>query len=308
MPKIFDKDLIDFVKLIRYSSVGFFFVSFLIPLIAYQNLQITGLEVGVVLSLQVIGATISTPIAGFLADRITNRPKLILLGGLGRSISYIMLFNSLIFSNYWIMAASTFVVGVGAGFFWTPFEALISDATRYEKRSEIFGVFNQQIGIGEFIGASIGFSILALSVTIGLPMPIAYSSLILFGAANIYAGYKVMYLAPKIRLIDIEPAKTNEKDIGSSQNKGKRRIAGVFVLLLGILFVEHMIGSLVGPFLELFLLKNITDNPLEIVLAYIPGAILSMVLAPRIGRAVDKLNPSYLLGVASLIGAITTWL
>ena len=111
-------------------------------------------------------------------------------------------------------------------------------------------------------------------------------------------------LAPKVKYVDTEETNDSQQ-LG---NNLKRSVIVVFIILLVILFLENMVGSLVGSFLEFFLLENITDNISFLILAYVPGAILSILLAPRIGRIADRINPSYVLGIASTIGAVTTWL
>ncbi|MHA1217210.1 MAG: MFS transporter [Candidatus Heimdallarchaeaceae archaeon] len=40
----------------------------------------------------------------------------------------------------------------------------------------------------------------------------------------------------------------------------------------------------------------------------IPGGVVSILLAPKLGKLADKLNPVYTLGAASILGAVMTWL
>jgi len=192
------------------------------------------------------------------------------------------------------------------GFFWIPFETTVADATEYEHRSEAFGIFSQQPGIGGFKGATIGFAVLWTTYSLNFSSEIIYSAiafspLLLYGISNIYAGIRVLQLTPKIKFIDI--VETDER-----KKAAKRSIIYSFILLLVVLFIEALIGSLVGSFLEFFLLENITQNIQFIIIAYVPGGILSVILAPRLGKIADKLNPKYTLGAISVLGALMTWL
>jgi len=296
-----DPRLLKLIRQIRYSAAGFYFLGFLIPIVSYLSLEIGGIELGFVVSLQTIGFTISSLFAGFLSNNRTLRAKLIFMASIGRFISYLLLYFSFLYTLYWMMALGTFILGFGAGFFWTPFGATVADATEYEYRSEAFGIFSQQSGIGGFIGATIGFTVIGFVEVVGNTAAIAFSPLILYGIANIYAGIRVLQLAPRIEYVDIEEKAAISKIT-------QRKIIYSFIFLLFILFIEYFIGALVGPFIQYFLLENITQEIMFIMLAYAPGSILSIIFAPRIGRIADKLNPRYTLSIASVLGAIMTWL
>ena len=175
-----DFTLYKLIKQIRYNALGFYFLSFVIPIISYINLDISGIEFGFIFSLQLIGYAISSPFAGYLADRRKYRRFLIFGGSAGRFVSYILLYIAFIYLNYWLMVVGLFILGFGAGFFWTPFEATVSDATEYENRSEAFGIFRQQSGIGGFIGATIGFSLLWSGYEYGLSTAFIFSPLLLY--------------------------------------------------------------------------------------------------------------------------------
>lgn len=304
--KAMDQNLFRLIKQMRFSSVGFYFISFLIPIISFTNLEISGVQLGLVFSLRTIGYTISALLAGFLSNRRELRPKLIFGASVGRFISYFLLYFSFIFNLYWMMVLGMLILGLGVGFFWTPFQTTVADATKYEHRSEAFGIFSQQSGIGGFIGASLGFTILwtasefTFSSTLTYSI-IAFSPLLIYAVSNIYAGIRVMQLTPKIEFIDI--IETDER-----KKIAKKAIIYSFVLLLIVLFIEALIGSLVGSFVEFFLLDNITQDIRFIIIAYAPGGIVSVLLAPRLGKIADKLNPKYTLAFMSVLGSIMTWL
>eukprot|EP01130_Rhizamoeba_saxonica_P001822 TRINITY_DN11658_c0_g1_i1.p1 TRINITY_DN11658_c0_g1~~TRINITY_DN11658_c0_g1_i1.p1 ORF type:complete len:547 (-),score=75.92 TRINITY_DN11658_c0_g1_i1:40-1611(-) len=92
------------------------------------------------------------------------------------------------------------------------------------------------------------------------------------------------------------------------------------ILLLILILAESLVGSVVRPFIVVYLKENVkplwshlgtnntnievTDN--ELVLAYAPGGIISMILAPQLGKLADVVKIRYLLSLASVLGAVVT--
>jgi predicted MFS family arabinose efflux permease len=207
------------------------------------------------------------------------------------------------------MVLGTLSLGFAAGFFWSPLRAIVSDATEYRYRSEAFGIHSQQIGIGAFYGAFLGFGIFFLASETGLGYEGMFASLLVYALANLLAGYQILRIAPLVPLVDVGERKDQQIEMEEvrATSLGNNVIV-FFILLLVILFVGSMIGALVAPFLEVFLLKNITMDPVSMSLAYIPGGIVSMFVAPRLGGIADRIKPAYVLSITSVIGATTTWL
>ena len=172
-----NRDLFNLVKQLKFSSVGFYFLSFLIPIVSFLNLEISGLQFGFIFSLRTIGFAVSSLLAGFLSNTRTLRSKLIFGASIGRFVSYVLIYFSFMFNLYWMMTLGMFILGVGAGFFWTPFETTVADATEYEHRSEAFGIFSQQTGIGGFMGATVGFSVLWVVSEYSFSSNVIYSAI-----------------------------------------------------------------------------------------------------------------------------------
>ncbi|MFX1536883.1 MAG: MFS transporter [Promethearchaeota archaeon] len=313
MTSKFDSNLRALVTQVRYNSLGFFFVSFIIPIIAYLNFGVDALQMGLLFSLQIVGATISGPLIGLLADRRKLRAKLIFIGSFGRMLAYFLLYLSIIFRGYWLMAISTFSLGFAAGFFWSPLRAIISDATEYQYRSEAFGILSQQTGMGTFYGAIVGFFILITASEASLGPEWAYAGLLVFGLANVYAGIKILRITPKVPLVDINEQKemlprVKDEIKEYSTTSLRTNLVVAFVIFLVILFVESVIGSLIAPFVELFILENITDSIITVAWLYAPAGFISMLVAPKLGEFADKVRPRYWLSLTSVLGALTTWL
>ncbi len=108
-----DTNLFKLIKQLRFSAVGFYFISFLIPIISFLNLKISGLQLGFVFSLRTIGFTASALFAGFLSNKRKLRPKLIFGASSGRFVSYILIYFSFVFNIYWMMTLGMFILGLG---------------------------------------------------------------------------------------------------------------------------------------------------------------------------------------------------
>ncbi|MFX1250304.1 MAG: MFS transporter [Promethearchaeota archaeon] len=313
MTSKFDSNLRALVTKVRFNSLGFFFISFIIPIIAYLDFGVDALQMGMLFSLQIVGATISGPLIGLLADRRKLRAKLIFIGSVGRLLAYVLLYLSIIFQGYWLMAISTFSLGFAAGFFWSPLRAIISDATEYQYRSEAFGILSQQTGMGTFYGALVGFTILITANEASLGPEWAYVGLLVFGLANVYAGIQILRITPRVPLIDISEQKemlprVKDEIKEYSTTSLRTNLVVAFVIFLVILFVESIIGSLIAPFVELFILANITEDIITVAWLYAPAGFISMLVAPKLGEIADKVRPRYWLSLTSILGALTTWL
>ncbi|NIQ04294.1 MAG: MFS transporter [Candidatus Korarchaeota archaeon] len=199
---------------------------------------------------------------------------------------------------------------MGTSFFWVPLQTILSDATEYKYRSEAFGVYSQQIGMGVFFGATFGFFIFGWASGTGGGSALMYSPLLIYGVVNVYGGLRALKLAPMVPLLELPAEHTDsftEHQEEDSNSFGDTLFWLSLIFLFAIVFLEQMIGSLVAPFLEVFLLKYISGDPMNIAIAYAPGAVLSFVLAPKMGKIADKINPRYWLASTSALGALTTW-
>ena len=94
---------------------------------------------------------------------------------------------------------------------------------------------------------------------------------------------------------------------------GNGMIAKGFILILILLGIEAFVGSLIKPFILLYLSKRITDNTTLLSLAYVPGGLLSVLFAPYLGKGIDLcgtmkngLKARYFLSILSIIGCLVT--
>ena len=298
MPKKYTKDFHKLAGLVTYNSFGFFFLDFIIPFIAVELLHISGTEMGLLFSFRIIGYFFSSSFVGLLADRYSRR-NLIIIGSTGRGIAYFIMYGAIVLINLpWLLLSNLFL-GFMAGFFWIPFDALIADKSAKENRSQAYGIRTSAQGTGVFIGASIGFFILWNFEPNTLLM---YSSIPIFGLANFYASWKAYKVITNEKIESIEPPSQIETIPTTYNVVSPRKMYAGIALLAFVIFLDAINGSLAKPFIIPYFLNNFTNSVSITSFVYIPVGLVSILLAPRLGKLVDKVK------ICSMIGALVTYL
>jgi ACDE family multidrug resistance protein len=150
------------LKLAALSGVPFIMVlgnSMLIPAfpIIERELNITQLQVGLMITLFSIPAGLTIPILGFVSDKIGRKkvivPALILyaIGGLISGAAPLILT-----SPYWMIIAGRIVQGIGAGGTGPIAMALVSDIFKGNERSKALGIIEAANGLGKIISPIVG--------------------------------------------------------------------------------------------------------------------------------------------------------
>ncbi|MHA2287945.1 MAG: MFS transporter [Promethearchaeota archaeon] len=317
-------DFMSMIRIIFWNSIGFFFFSFLIPYVTVQLLGASKTELGVAFSIQTIGGLLSSPLVGFLTDRV-SRKRLILIGSFGRATCYVLMYLGIILSSFSIFTVGMFVLGFFAGFFWTPLDTLISEKSNKNNRSFAFGKRGSMIGRGNFVGSIISFMIFGLfNLFMSDNLFLVYSPLLLFAISNIFGGFifhfkvdeKLTFDKHVFNLFpsDVEPSiVTKEPVIPESPIKPKRKLAAGFFIGFGVLVIAFMTSninqSLAYPFFQVYLIEElkITD-PTLVMMIYFPSQIISLLLAPKIGKIADQINPVLGVAIVSSMGAFVTLL
>jgi MFS family permease len=299
------------LKIVILNSLGFFFIGFLVPIIARYNMFATAIQISLIVSFQVLGRTISGTITGFLTDRMKSRKKLVLIGSIGRGTSYFIIYTAIILNSIMLLGIGTFALGFMAGVFWVPFNTLIAEKSNKDNRSEAYGKRNSSNAIGQMIGGVIGFILLMILEFFTSNPFLLYASIPIFGIANFYAGFKFN------REVD-ESIKFNEPSENITnplieENKEKHaKLAGPIILgsifLMSVLFLSNINGSIAKPFLNIFVIETIESNIQLVTWAYLPAGIVATLLAPKLGKLVDKFRPAIGITVTSTLGALVTWL
>ncbi len=305
----FTSDFNSMIYIAILNSLGFFFLGFLVPVISRQNMNATGLEIGLIVSAMVIGYTISSSFVGIITDRTKSKRFLIFLGSIGRGFSYVVFYISIIINSMIGMWVGMFILGFWAGFFWIPFDTLISEKSNKNNRSQAFGKRDSANATGQVIGGLVGFGIL-LTVGIFTDNPyLLYSAILIFGISNFIAG--IMFL----RYVDESIKFSNEENSSDSSNDKfdtsvfkfpRPMLIGLIILFLVVLLAS-INGNLAKPFLNIYILENLSNDLYIVILIYLPAGLLATFLAPKLGVMVDKLEPRIAIVLLSLSGSIITW-
>jgi len=317
-------DFIPMIRIIFWNSMGFFFFSFLIPHVINQLLEASPTELGLAFSIQMIGGLLSAPLVGYLTDRVSKK-LLILIGSFGRAACYILMYIGILLSSLLLFTAGMFVLGFFVGFFWTPLDTLISEKSNKANRSFAFGKRGGMIGKGNLVGSIISITIFSLA-NIFVPENyfLVYSPLILFALSNILGGFIFHFkvdekLTFDKHIFNLFPSSvetsivSKEPVISKAPLKSGNNLAIGFFIGFSVLVIAFMSSnfnqSLAFPFFQGYLnIKLKIVDPTLVMLIYFPSQIISLLLAPKIGKIADKINPVLGMAFVSGLGAFVTLL
>jgi DHA1 family multidrug resistance protein-like MFS transporter len=321
-----DKITPDFVPMIRivfWNSLGFFFFWFLIPYVSLQLLGVDKFELGIAFAFQTFGGLLSSPLVGYLTDRVSKK-LLVLIGSFGRGAAYAVMYIGILIISMPIFTAGLFVLGFFVGFFWSPLYALMSEKSHKSYRSSAFGKQGGMLGKGNFVGSILSFIIFGLAnlFTPGNRL-IIYSPLLLFTASNIYAGIIFNRQVDEFLTYEIHKGENNSMDEIKNNSQKSETIGendqivskftlgfviGFFILIIA--FMASNLNQTIGPpFFQAYLIEELKiDNAVLVMLIYFPSQIFSLLLSPKIGKIADRINPIIGIAFVSGFGSLITWL
>ncbi|MEX2684896.1 MAG: MFS transporter [Candidatus Sigynarchaeota archaeon] len=327
----FTPDFTHVLSIVKWNCLGFLFIDFLIPFVVSAEIQASMLSLGLVVSFGTAGHVLGSPFAGYLADRVSKR-KLVMAGAWGRGSAYFIMYLAIALQAAlgaggalaWLMA-SEFMLGLMVSFFWVPINTIISDKSAKQCRSLAFGKRQYYKGIGLVIGTTIGIAIFAASnVLIPANFPFKsffpHASLLIFGLANIIAGisfYKnvddsLVYESkhdPGRSLVLVAPdaSQARQRDIAFMKRVPASLVVGFSVLMIAV-FGTQLNEAITKPFVRVYVLELIEPNPNLAVLGFVPGTLVSLFLAPKLGELADRINPAKGITVICTLGGVATWL
>lgn len=310
----FTPDFNSMIQIAILTSLGFFFLGFLVPVIARTLMNASGFEVGLVLSSLTFGYMVSSSFTGYLTDKLDSKKVLVFIGSLGRGTSYFILYLALFFNSIIPLAIGMFTLGFGAGFFWIPYDTLIAEKSNKNHRSQAYGKRDSANAMGQLIGALLGFGFLmGLSFFTSNPL-LLYLPIVVYGFLNVIAGF--LFLKRVDESIVFEHKKASRDSLMESVSEEQEpfklsQFPRAMLIGMGILFFVVLLSAINGnlwrPFLNIYILENITSNLNIVILVYLPSGIIATLLAPKLGELMDRLNPATGIIVTSSIGALMTW-
>ncbi|MGY5852332.1 MAG: MFS transporter [Candidatus Thorarchaeota archaeon] len=275
-----------------FCSLGFFFVSFILPIVAYDILGASGFEVALIFSLLTLGSAAFAPVAGAVTKRGRRRES-IAFGASVRAIAYIGMAVSILLAQLYLLIANSLLWGFGAAFYLVGSDAEISERVVRKNRAEAFGHRSAANARGSIIGTFIGFIIISM-----FDIPIVF---IFFAIMNLYGGYVAVRVRPTM------PDTSDSKEVSTMQKAIGLGIAALVIAAA----IESFVLALLSPFVELYILEvfqlTFIDLPL-VALVYLPSGIISAMLGGPIGKFADKSNQVAIVSGAALIVSVCTFL
>ncbi|MFX1313635.1 MAG: MFS transporter [Promethearchaeota archaeon] len=287
----------DFNSMIRitfWNGLGFIFFMFLKSYVVIYFFGGSGVTLGIIMALQPFARLISMPLIGYLTDH-TSKKRLILIGSMGRTLSYILFWVSLVIHNLFLFGLGNFCQGFIVGFFWPPFYALISEKSYKGNRTQSLATGRgKMIGYGFLMGAFISIPIFAL-VNIFNPdnISLMYSPLLIFAAINLIAGHRfytkvdenLTYEKCQISLYDsaLDMNKIEERREKVENKKNVNNNEGIsppnemeiiekiedniqkpdkvfyfgFSILILVILITSITGTMYSPFITAYLIENL---------------------------------------------------
>ena len=219
-------------------GLSLFFVGFLLPIIAYDYMGASGLQVALIFALLTLGSAMFSPIFGKFAKATRRRPT-IFLGASIRGLAYLGMAISIWINSIDMLILNSLLWGIGAAGYWVGMDAEISERVTRENRAEAFGRRTAANARGNLIGTFIGFYIFFAFDVLAV--------FIFYAATNFVGGLMVVKERPP--LIEISrPSVQKAKDI-----LGK----GILALVIAAA-IDAFVMSLLSPFVELYVLHEIT--------------------------------------------------
>jgi MFS family permease len=99
-------------------------------------------------------------------------------------------------------------------------------------------------------------------------------------------------------------------DIRKSKNTSKLSLTflGGFMILILAFMTSNINQTIAPPFYQVYIRDFINSNNIIVMLIYFPSQVLSLLLAPRLGKIADRINPMIGIAIFSALGSLVTWL
>jgi Na+/melibiose symporter-like transporter len=210
-----------------------------------------------------------------------------------------------------LLGIGTSILGFMAGVFWVPFNTLIAEKSNKDNRSEAYGKRNSANAIGQMIGGVIGFLLLMILEYFTVNPFLLYASIPIFGIANFYAGFKFnQEVDESIKFTNPSDHPSNPQNDENNTEKPKYVSPIIFgsIFLMLVLLLSNINGSIAKPFLNIYVIETIESDIQLVTWAYLPAGVVATLLAPKLGKIVDKLRPAIGITITSTLGALVTWL
>jgi len=272
-----------------YCSLGFFLVSFLLPIVAYGYMGASATQVALVFSLLTLGYALFSPIAGKAAARGLTR-ECICAGACVRGFSYVGMAAAIAIASVNLLIVNSLLWGLGAAFYQVGSDSEISERVARQNRSEAFGRREAANARGSVMGAFAGFIIL---LYFGVPYVFLF-----YAAMNLLGGFVVVWHRPPMKV---------HAGFSSYFGVGGAFATGI-VALVTAASIDTFIAELMRPFVELLIISVFNPDIHVLALVYLPGGLFSGVLGGRMGRLADHSSRVRIVAAAVVVSSSSSLL
>jgi len=269
-----------------FYSFGTWMANFLIPIIAYDFLNASGTEVGLIIAVVSLGSIAIAPITGRLATP-DRRRRVMASGGIIVAIGYSLALFAIGFKSISLLILIGGFWGIGAGVYMVSNDAEISDGAKGRNRSEAFGQRQAILSQGRIAGTIIGFGILFL-IDIN----------VLFLLYTFVTSLSAFVL---FQTSQFESMEKEDREILDAQRVAS---SGAIILILAV-SIDAFISGILSPFIQLFVIDHFSNNIVHIAVVYFPGAFIIAIIGRKLGILADKSNKIILVSLSCAISSIS---
>tara|TARA_R110002072_G_scaffold89232_3_gene199831 strand:+ start:9775 stop:10929 length:1155 start_codon:yes stop_codon:yes gene_type:complete len=252
-------------KSLFWVSVPIFFINFALP-VKSKALGASAFEIGGLFSLFTLSLLLFRPVIGIALDRYGRRWFLLIALSL-YGVSYA---GYGLAGNIEWMYAARLLQGLGAALLLLTVDAITADLAPEAERASAMGQNVEAQTRSTFVGATIGFSLVAVFPVLGWKI-----SFLLFTALAFYA----MFVAVKNVPESIPTATLPDNADGS---------AGALQNLLIMLVPLGFASALMMPVYLVYLQDEFTPDVRLLSWAFLPAGLVFAILPSKLGSLVDR--------------------
>ena len=303
------------INIARWNYIGIPFIDFLLPYFSKGILGASATEVGVIVSFSVVGVIISSAIAGYMTSKVGSK-RLMVIASIGRGCAYLTMYFAFLMSSIQLMMIGAFMKGTFVGIFEVAYEVLIAEKSHKSQRSYAYGKVVSSRGTIFFVGGAIGFSLYGILSSRTDYLFLQMIPMLFFAGAMVWSGFRLKIKIQEKSKVFKPESNEDIKQVEALDVQGPKKfqlstvspaliIGSIF--LFTSLFLSSLNDSLTNPFIQVYLLEVLDSSFTVVLFAYMPGAVVSFILAPRIGKVADRINPYWGIAIVSIVGAALTW-
>jgi MFS family permease len=227
-------------------------------------------HVGGLLTVYALASFFTAPLWGSLSDR-TGRKKLILIGLLGFSMSFVIF--AIFIEVLPMLYVSRVVGGIFSGALYTAVTGFVADMTTEEERNKYMGLLGMSIGLGFIFGPAIG----GLLGAVSLQLPFIASAVLIL-ALMVYAS-----------LILKDPPTRGEGRKRAILPKGAKTLwqYRIRYLFLFSFMVTFLLAGLEATF-QLFQIDKIEITPLQLGYLFMASGLVDAIIQGGVVRRVKN--------------------